>query len=42
MLDNPNDAIREQMLQYFHDRNAGATSVRGKKGSQVQSDRQTV
>lgn len=35
MPDNPNDTIREQMLQYFHDRNANATSVRGKKGSQV-------
>jgi hypothetical protein len=30
---NPNDAIRKQILQYFYDRNAGATSARGKKGS---------
>jgi hypothetical protein len=30
---NPNDAVRKQILQYFYDRNAGATSTRGKKGS---------
>jgi hypothetical protein len=30
---NPNDAIRKQILQYFYDRNAGATSSRGKNGS---------
>lgn len=30
---NPNDAIRKQILQYFYDRNHGATSQRGKKGS---------
>ena len=30
---NPNDAVRKQILQYFYDRNAGATSARGKKGS---------
>jgi hypothetical protein len=30
---NPNDAVRRQILQYFYDRNAGATSARGKKGS---------
>jgi hypothetical protein len=32
---NPNDAIRKQILQYFYDRNAGATSTRGKKGSAI-------
>jgi hypothetical protein len=32
---NPNDLIRRQMLQYFYDRNAQATSQRGKKGSAV-------
>ena len=32
---NPNDAVRRQMLQYFYDRNAGATSTRGKKGSAI-------
>ncbi len=32
---NPNDRIREQMLQYFYDRNAAATSRTGKKGSGV-------
>jgi hypothetical protein len=32
---NPNDAIRRQMLRYFYDRNANATSQRGKKGSAV-------
>jgi hypothetical protein len=30
---NPNDAIRKQILQYFYDRNHGATSQRGKTGS---------
>ena len=30
---NPNDAVRKQILQYFYDRNAGATSARGKKGA---------
>jgi hypothetical protein len=30
---NPNDGVRKQMLQYFYDRNAGATSTRGKRGS---------
>jgi hypothetical protein len=30
---NPNDAVRRQILQYFYDRNAGATSARGKKGA---------
>jgi hypothetical protein len=30
---NPNDLVRKQILQYFYDRNAGATSARGKKGS---------
>jgi len=32
---NPNDRIRQQMLQYFFDRNANATSQYGKKGSSV-------
>jgi len=32
---NPNDTVRRQMLQYFYDRNAGATSTRGKKGCAV-------
>ena len=32
---NPNDRIREQILQYFYDRNAAATSKTGKKGSGV-------
>jgi hypothetical protein len=32
---NPNDEIRAQILRYFYDRNAGATSRYGKKGSAV-------
>lgn len=32
---NPNDEIRRQILQYFFDRNAAATSRTGKKGSAV-------
>ncbi len=32
---NPNDLIRKQILQYFYDRNAGATSKMGKKGSSI-------
>ena len=32
---NPNDNIRKQILQYFFDRNAAATSRAGKKGSAV-------
>jgi hypothetical protein len=32
---NPNDAIRHQILRYFYDRNAQATSRFGKKGSAV-------
>jgi len=32
---NPNDAIRQQILRYFYDRNAGATSRTGKRGSSV-------
>lgn len=35
MSRNPNDSIREGMLRYFYDRNANATSERGKRGSQV-------
>ncbi len=30
---NPNDTVRKQILQYFYDRDSGATSQRGKKGS---------
>lgn len=32
---NPNDIIRQQILKYFYDRNANATSRMGKKGSAV-------
>jgi hypothetical protein len=32
---NPNDRIRDKILQYFYDRNANATSRYGKKGSAV-------
>jgi hypothetical protein len=32
---NPNDQIRQQILQYFYDRNANATSRTGRKGSAV-------
>jgi hypothetical protein len=32
---NPNDAFRNQILRYFYDRNAAATSRFGKKGSAV-------
>jgi hypothetical protein len=32
---NPNDEIRKQILRYFYERNAGATSRRGKRGSAV-------
>jgi hypothetical protein len=32
---NPNDQIRQQILRYFYDRNACATSRMGKKGSAV-------
>ena len=35
MTRNANDAVREKMLRYFYDRNANATSERGKRGSQV-------
>lgn len=35
MTRNPNDTIREAMLRYFYERNANATSQRGKHGSQV-------
>ena len=35
MTRNPNDAIREAMLSYFYERNANATSERGRRGSQV-------
>ena len=32
---NPNDKIRKQILRYFYERNASATSRLGKKGSAV-------
>lgn len=32
---NPNDEVRNQILRYFYDRNAAATSRQGKKGSAV-------
>ena len=32
---NPNDQIRQQILKFFYDRNANATSRYGKKGSAV-------
>jgi hypothetical protein len=32
---NPNDEIRRRILKYFYDRNASATSRKGKKGSAV-------
>lgn len=32
---NPNDKIRQQILRWFHNRNANATSQYGKKGSAV-------
>ena len=32
---NPNDEIRQRILEYFYDRNANATSRFGKKGSAV-------
>lgn len=34
-MGNPNDTIRQQILQYFYDRNDKATSERGKRGSQI-------
>jgi hypothetical protein len=34
---NPNDAVREQILRYFYDRNTAATSRFGKKGSAVKT-----
>lgn len=35
MAVNPNDQIRQQILRYFYERNANATSRYGKKGSAV-------
>ena len=35
IVSNPNDVIRQQMLQYFYDRAQNATSEKGKKGSHV-------
>ena len=32
-MTNPNDTIRQKMLQYFYDRNENATSEKGKRGS---------
>ena len=32
---NPNDRIRQQILEYFYNRNSQATSIKGKKGSCV-------
>lgn len=32
---NPNDAVRKQILQFFYERNASATSARGRKGSAI-------
>lgn len=32
---NSNDQIRQQMLQYFYDRNLNATSEKGKRGSHI-------
>lgn len=34
-MKNPNDEIRHQILRYFYERNANATSEYGKKGSSV-------
>lgn len=34
-MTNPNDKIRNEILRYFYDRNASATSRFGKKGSAV-------
>ena len=34
-MTNPNDKIRQQMLQYFFERNINATSEKGKKGSHI-------
>lgn len=35
MTNNPSDLVRQQILKYFYDRNANATSERGKRGSHV-------
>ena len=32
---NPNNQIRQQMLEYFYDRNQNATSEKGKRGSHI-------
>ena len=32
---NPNDQIRQQLLEYFYDRNQNATSEKGKRGSHI-------
>ena len=34
-MNNPSDLVRQQILRYFYDRNAHATSERGKRGSHV-------
>ena len=34
-MTNPNDKVRQQMLQYFYDRNQNATSEKGKRGTHI-------
>ncbi|MCY4448375.1 MAG: hypothetical protein OXE02_05985 [Chloroflexi bacterium] len=34
-MSHPNDEVRQQILQYFYDRNENATSERRKRGSQI-------
>ena len=34
-MTNPNDRIRQQILQYFYERNVNATSEKGRKGSHI-------
>ena len=34
-MTNPNDKIRQQMLQYFYERNINASSEKGEKGSHI-------
>ena len=34
-MHNPNDLVRQQILKYFYDKNANATSERGKRGSHI-------
>ena len=35
VMNNPNDSVRQEILRYFYDRNANATSERGKRGSHI-------